>query len=170
LRAILNTIDADSVHAEFRDPVYSDFSQHLYMEARIRGTPKPSPEEIGKRLAEMESSADIVRQNFRPPKRAPAEPKDVDLTAWLRGEVSYPPWLLRKAAPDKYCNAPIELIMIGLVRDENRVSEFELSAYFAWLLWLYDEELRLGNNPAENLKAIRPTVSLRPTGPLPLGT
>jgi hypothetical protein len=171
LRAILNTIDADSVHADFRDPVYSDFSHQLCMEARIRGMPKPSQEEVGKRLAELESSVDIVRQNFRPPKRAPAEPKDVDLTAWLRGEVSYPPWLLRKAAPDKYCNAPIELIMIGLVRDENRVSEFELSAYFAWLLWLYDEELRLGNNPAANLRAMTPTVpslrTSRPTGPLP---
>jgi hypothetical protein len=180
LRAILNEIDADSVHPNSRDPVYSDFRHQLAMEAKIRGRPEPRPEEIRQQLAEMESSADIIRRSFPPlPKQAPAGPQDVDLAAWLRGEVSYPPWLLSKAVPAEYRNLPIELMMIGLVRNEKLVSELELSPYFSWILYIYNRELKRGNNPAENMtveteaaiESLRSLArSLRSAGPFPLRT
>ena len=153
LRAFLNKIDADRILN--RDPVYSDFSHQLCIEAWLRGQPEPSAEETKKRLAEMPSSAEINRRPRRKPEDA-RSPWDVDLAAWLRGEVTYAPWIMRKALPPKYRGDALdELLMIALVRDEKLVSDLEVPAYSAWILWIYDEELRRGNNPAENFKAAR---------------
>jgi hypothetical protein len=146
LRAILNKTDSD--------PVYPDFSHQLYMEARIRGLPVPTPEQTKKRMAEIQSSLHIVHRSFRPPEQDPVGAVDVDLAAWLRGEVTYPPWLLHEAAPE-YVDTPIELFMIDLVRNDKLIDELELSPYFAWILWIYDDELKRGNNPAANLRAHR---------------
>ena len=84
----------------------------------------------------------------------PAGPEDVDFAAWLRGEVSYRPWLLHKAAFARYRNynsAPIVPdLMVALVRDEEVVFEDELSPYFAWVLRIYDEALKSGKSPPPN--------------------
>ena len=128
-----------------------DFQLQVSLEARIRGLPEPTSEEVDKMLAAKESSADIMRNPPRPPKQAPRGPEDVDFAAWLRGEVSYQPWLIRNAAckfyGPQYLNAPVEPdLMVGLVRDEKVVLEHELSRYFAWVLRIYDEALKAGKS------------------------
>ena len=147
LRATLGPTD----NGLFGDPVRLDFHLQLSLEARIRGLPEPTSEEVDKMLAAKESSADIMRNPRRPPKQAPGGPEDVDFAAWLRGEVSYQPWLLRKAAASttvlNTSMAPIEPdLMVGLVRDEKVVPEHELSRYFAWVLRIYDEALKAGKS------------------------
>ncbi len=135
----------------FSDPVSMDFRLQLWIEARIRGLPTPTSEEIDKMLAAKESSADIMRNPRKPPKQAPEGPENVDLAAWLRGEVSYQPWLLRKAATKyyglQYVSAPTEPdLVVGLVREEKVVPEHELSPDFAWVLRIYDEALKAGKS------------------------
>ena len=135
----------------FGDPVRSDFRQQLSLAAQIRGLPEPTSEEVDKMLAAKETSADIMRDPRRPPKQAPEGPEHVDFAAWLRGEVSYPPWLLRQAASMyfgvKYFSAPtVPELMVGLVRDEKVVPEQQLSRDFEWVLRIYDEALKTGKS------------------------
>lgn len=147
LRATLRPTDSGL----FGDPVRLDFHWQLSLEARIRGLAEPTSEEVDKMLAAKESSADIMRDPRRPPKQAPRGPEDVDFPAWLRGKVSYQPWLLYKAAAKyygvKYLHGTIVPdLMVALVRDEEVVFEHELSPYFAWVLQIYDEELKTGKS------------------------
>jgi len=94
-------------------------------------------------LAAKGSSADVIRDPVKLPKEGQPVSEDVDFAAWLCGEASYPPWLLRKAAYDrygKYYSASIVPdLMVALVRDEAAVLEEELSPYHAWVLRIYDE-------------------------------
>jgi hypothetical protein len=147
LRATVSPTDNDWAS----DPVRWDFHLQLSLEARIRGLPKPTSEEVNKMLAAKESSADIMRNPPRPPKQKPEGPEDVDFAAWLRGEVSYQPWLLSNAAAkyygSKYLTAPlVPDLMVALVRDKKVVFEHELSRYFAWVLRIYDEALKTGKS------------------------
>jgi hypothetical protein len=147
LRATLRPTD----NGLFSDPICLDFHLQLSLEARIRGLPKPTSEEIDKMLAAKESSADIMRNPRRPPEQKPGGPEDVDFAAWLCGEVSYPPWLLGKASTKyygvKYLNGPIVPdLMVALVRDKKVVFEHELSRDFAWVLQIYDEALKAGKS------------------------
>jgi hypothetical protein len=134
-RAKLGNIDSD--------PVGWHFHLQLWLEARIRGRPQPTSEDTRKMLAAKGSSADIIRNPAKPPKGG-FDSEDVDFAAWLRGEVRYPPWLLRREASARYrkyyAGFPIEPdLMVALVRDEAVVSEDELSPYYAWVLRTYDE-------------------------------
>jgi hypothetical protein len=133
------------------DPVYRAFHHQLCLEARIRGLPAPTSEDTAKILAAKQSSGDIMRKPVRPPKQEPAVPAKVDFAAWLRGEVSYRPFLLRKAAKPygaKYLNVRFEPdLIVGLIRDKKVVFEHELSPYFAWVLRIYDEALKSGKSP-----------------------
>ena len=147
LRATLGPTDGDLPGNSVR----WYFHWQLSLEARIRGLPEPTLEETDKMLAAKELSADIMRNPVRPPKQAPGGPEDVDFAAWLRGEVSYQPWLLGNAAckfyGPQYLNAPlVPDLMVGLVRDEKVVLEHELSRYFAWVLRIYDEALKAGKS------------------------
>jgi hypothetical protein len=124
------------------DPVAEDFYRQLCTEAWFRRQPEPTREEADKLLAAKDSSADIVREPV-----GPQGPAEVDFAAWLRGKVRYQPWLLRKAAHQRFgtfINTPIVPELIVLVRSHNIVPEGELSPYFAWILRLYDEATKDG--------------------------
>jgi hypothetical protein len=123
----------DSLRARLRnivpDPVSRDFYHQVSVEARTLGRPEPTQEEADKMLAAKETSADIVRNPERPPNKQPDGPEDVNFVAWLCGEVSYQPWLLRKAAYARYGmyhDAEHISLMIALVRDKELVLEEEL--------------------------------------------
>jgi uncharacterized protein YnzC (UPF0291/DUF896 family) len=145
LRASLRDIDPD--------PVRSDFRGQLFLEARIRGLPEPTPEEADKMLAAKESSADIIRGPAKTPRQWQPGSEDVDFAAWLRGEIRYPPYLLRKAAYARYRNyhnastPVVPDLVVALVRDQEVVFEDELSPYFARVLQIYDEALNSGKSP-----------------------
>jgi hypothetical protein len=124
------------------DPIRGEIHDQLSLEAKIRGLPKPTAEEVDKMLAAKASSADMIRKPARPPKQWPHGPEDVDLAAWLRGEVSYMPSLLRMAAYPPYggnSSPVVPDLMVALVRDRELVFEHELAPYFAWVLRIYDE-------------------------------
>jgi hypothetical protein len=94
-------------------------------------------------LAAKRSSADIIRDPAKLPTERQPGSEDVDFAAWLRGEVCYPAWLLRKAAHARYGGYSrariVPDLVVALVRDEAVVLEEELSPYYAWVLRTYDE-------------------------------
>jgi hypothetical protein len=137
----------DVLRAKLRDgdsdPVGTQFYHQLCVEAKIRGRPRPAWDDAKKMLAANRSSADIVRDSAKGPKEGQSSPEEVDFAAWLRGEASYQPWLLRKAVYARYGEysrvSIVPDLMVALVRDEAVVFEEELSPYCAWVLRIYDE-------------------------------
>jgi transcriptional regulator with XRE-family HTH domain len=133
--------------ANFRDgdgdPVGWHFYHQLWLEAKIRGQPSPTPYDAEKLLAAKRSSADIIRDPAKLPTEQQTSSEDVDFAAWLRGEARYPPWLLRKTAFARYGQYSdariVPNLMVALVRDQAVVLEEELSPYHAWVLRIYDE-------------------------------
>jgi hypothetical protein len=152
LRAILRPTDRKKSGLSAFDLVESHFSTQLCDEAWYRGLPEPTTEEIEKLFAEKVSSKDIVRYGAPEPEVLPDDPRDLDLAAWLRGEVIYENWRLCvavKAIYGKYSNLPIKPdLVVALVREQKVVSEGELCPYFAWCLMLYDEGVKNGRSAA----------------------
>jgi hypothetical protein len=152
LRAILRPTDRKKTWFGALDPVERHFSQQLRREAWYRGLPEPTTEEIDKLWAEQDSSKDIVRYGPPEPEALPDDPRDLDLAAWLRGEVRYELWRLHKAAYaiyGKYSTLPIYPdLVVALVREQKVVPKRELCPYFAWYLMLYDEGVKNGRSPS----------------------
>jgi hypothetical protein len=148
-RLSIGEFDFSITHPE-TDPVLDIYHHQLCTEARYRGQPEPSREDVAKLLAAKGSSAEIPR--YARWRKGPAEKRqptdEIDFAAWLRGEIAYEPWRMRKAVHERlgtyYPRTIVPELMIGLVRDHKIVPDDELVPYFGWLLRLRDEAIREG--------------------------
>lgn len=144
LRSRLHDTARDLSDEPFRDPVSFPFYRQVCLEARMRGQPEPTVEEADELLAAKVSSAETVREPNCP---AGPDSDDVDFEAWLRGELTYQPWQLRKAARERFethHNAQINELVVALVGEEDLVPKHELHPYFVWILKQYDAATKDG--------------------------
>lgn len=144
LRLLLRDVVTGPFDEWIMDPVAFPFYLQVCFDARMRGWPEPTVEEAHEMLAAKQSSADIIRMPSCPPG---PDPDNVDFPAWLRGEVCYQPWQLRKAAYKrfgKYGSLTFEELSVALIREEEIVWEHELHPYFAWVLKFHDRAAKGG--------------------------